>query len=335
VRIPSLNVGGWYDCFLGGTLGNYRGMKERGGSEAGRRPRLIVGPWAHGATTGMFPEQSFGTMADMDAFSLVTQQIRFFDRHLRGSEDGLDGEPPVKLFVMGANVWRDEADWPLPDTRYARYYLHSNGRASVSEADGILSLAPPGDEACDVYDYDPRDPVPTVGGQTFLPGLRNGANSGPRDQRPVESRPDVLCFTTPALERDTEVTGPVTLTLYAASSARDTDFTGKLVDVHPSGRAVILTEGILRARHRTAPSAPELLEPGTVYELRIDLWATANVFKAGHRIRLEVASSNFPRFDRNTNTGGDFDGDEIVVAENRVYHDAGRPSHLTLPLIER
>jgi putative CocE/NonD family hydrolase len=338
VTIPSLNIGGWYDCFLGGTLANYRGMKERGGSPLGRRPRLIIGPWAHGATGGRFPEASFGTLGDAAAFSVAGHQIRFFDRHVRGLAGDLDDQPPVTLFVMGANVWRDELDWPLPDTRFTAYYLHSDGHAATADGDGTLSVQLPADEPCDVYEYDPRDPVPTVGGQTFLPGLRIGENSGPRDQRAVESRPDVLCFTTPELERDTEVTGPVALTLYVASSARDTDFTGKLVDVHPDGRAMILTEGILRARHRTAPAAPEPLEPGAVYELRIDLWATANVFKAGHRIRLEVSSSNFPRFDRNTNTGGDIPTEgygDLVVATNRIYHDAARPSHVVLPLIER
>jgi putative CocE/NonD family hydrolase len=338
VTIPSLNIGGWYDCFLGGTLANYQGMKERGGSAVARRPRLIIGPWAHGTNSGRFPEASFGTRADAAVFSLASHQIRFFDRYVRGLAADVDDEPPVTLFVMGANVWREEADWPLPDTRFTAYYLHSRGHAATANGDGTLSVEPPAVEPCDVYEYDPRDPVPTIGGQTFLPGLRIGENSGPRDQRPVESRSDVLSFTTPELERDTEVTGPVELTLYAASSARDTDFTGKLVDVHPDGRAMILTEGILRARHRTAPAPPELLEPDMVYELHIDLWATANVFKAGHRIRLEVSSSNFPRFDRNTNTGGDIatDGHEdLVVATNRIYHDAARPSHVLLPLIER
>lgn len=201
-----------------------------------------------------------------------------------------------------------------------------------------MSTEVPGDEDPSGYDYDPADPVPTCGGQTFLPGLFIGANAGPRDQRAIDGRADVLTFQTEPLAKDTEVTGPIELVLYASSSARDTDFTGKLVDVHPDGRAEHLTDGILRARYRNSMSTPELLTPGEVYELHVDLWATANVFRAGHRIRLDVSSSNFPRFDRNTNTGNAVaaDGaDAVVVAANRVYHDAEHPSHVILPLIER
>jgi putative CocE/NonD family hydrolase len=338
VSVPSFNIGGWYDCFLGGTLANYRGMKEHGGSGAARRPRLVVGPWAHGLMWGEFPDTRFGVSANSMFFNITNQQIQFFDQHLRGRESQLDESHPVTLFIMGANAWRAEEDWPLPDTQFTRYYLHSNGRAGGEENDGQLSQEPPDDEPADVYLYDPRDPVATLGGQTFLPGFLIGANSGPRDQRPVESRRDVLCFTTAPLQEELEVTGPVTLTLFASSSAVDTDFTGKLVDVHPSGRAVILTEGILRARYRNSMATPELMTPGETYELAIDLWATANVFKAGHRIRLEVSSSNFPRFDRNSNTGGTIAEEresDFVVAVNRVFHDRARPSYVTLPVIDR
>jgi uncharacterized protein len=276
-------------------------------------------------------------MAGSTAADVIGEQVRFFDRHVKG-EQSLDAGPPVRIFVMGANVWRDEDDWPLPDTRFTAYYLHSGGRANTADGDGALATQPPEDEPADAYTYDPRDPVPTVGGQTLMPGFWVSANAGPRDQHEVERRRDVLCYTTAPLEQDTEVTGPIELVLYASSSARDTDFTGKLVDVDPDGRAVILTDGILRARYRSSLSAPELLDPGEIYELHIDLWATANVFKAGHRIRLEVSSSNFPRFDRNTNTGGaiahERDGD-MVSADNRVFHDATRPSHVLLPLIVR
>jgi uncharacterized protein len=338
VTVPSLNIGGWYDCFLGGTLANYRGMKERGGSAGGRRPRLVIGPWSHGLMSGEFTEHSFGLMANSALADLTGEQIRFFDRHVKGMANGLDDEPPVKLFVMGANVWRQEEDWPLPGTRFTPYYLHSAGHANTSAGDGKLTTEPPDSEPEDMYLYDPRDPVPTVGGQTFLPGFPIGANAGPRDQRSVELRDDVLVYTTAVLDRDIEVTGPVEVVLHASSSALDTDFTGKLVDLHPDGRAVILTEGILRARYRDSLSEPTLLEPGEVYELRIDLWATANLFRAGHRIGLEVSSSNFPRFDRNLNTGGTI-GEELeadaVQAVNRVYHDAARPSRVMLPAFDR
>jgi putative CocE/NonD family hydrolase len=338
VAVPSLNIGGWYDCFLGGTLANYRAIKEQGGDDPARRARLVVGPWAHGTSMGEYPEQGFGLMANSALADLTGQQLRFFDRHLRGIDDGLDDEPPVKVFVMGANVWRDEQDWPLPDTKFTKYFLDGRGRANTAGGDGVLTPQPPAAEAVDAYLYDPRDPVPTMGGGTFLPGFLIGRNSGPRDQRAVEARADVLCFTTEPLERDTEVTGPIELVLHASSSAFDTDFTGKLVDVHPDGRAVILTDGILRARYRESTAEARLLEPGEVYELRIDLWATANVFAAGHRIRLEVSSSNFPRFDRNTNTGAIVaaDGeDDLVVAVNRVHHGPEHQSHLVLPIIER
>jgi uncharacterized protein len=338
ITTPALNTGGWYDLFLGGTLANYRGMRDAGGSAAARRPHLVIGPWAHGAATGAFPERSYGLLSGTDGFDLTGAQLRWFDHWLKGIDSGLLAEPPVRLFVMGANVWRQEADWPLPDTTSTPFYLHSRGRANSAAGDGTLSTVAPADEAEDVYLYDPRDPVPTVGGATFLPGLAVAANAGPRDQRAVEGRGDVLCYTSAPLERPLEVTGPIELVLFVASSARDTDFTGKLVDVHPDGRAEILTDGILRARYRDSRSSPAPLEPGRVYELHLDLWATANVFGVGHRLRLEVSSSNFPRFDRNTNTGGTIAREgpaDLVQAVNRVYHDRGRPSHLVLPVIDR
>jgi putative CocE/NonD family hydrolase len=338
VAIPALNAGGWYDLFLSGTLENYAGRRAAGG-EAAERSRLIIGPWAHGPSAGQFAQRSYGLLSGNVASDLIGTQLKWFDVHLKGAEDPFDPETPVRLFIMGADTWRDEADWPLPDTRYTNYYLHSGGSANSSAGDGLLSTEPPaGDEPHDAYLYDPRNPVPTVGGQTFLPGLILGANAGPMDQREVEARADVLVYSTPPLERDTEVTGPISLVLHVDSSARDTDFTGKLVDVHPDGRAEILTDGILRARYRNGTDHVELLEPGTVYELHLDLWATANVFRAGHRIRLDVSSSNFPRFDRNSNTGGTIWQEseaEFVQALNRVHHTGAKPSHLVLPIIDR
>ncbi len=339
ITVPALNMGGWYDLFLGGTLANYRGMKERGGSSLARSHQgLIVGPWAHGVIGGAFAEHLYGLIANADAFDLTGAQLRWFDHWLKGVENGVERQRPVHLFVMGENVWHEEDDWPLPGTTFTPYYLHSGGRANSASGNGTLSTEQQGDELEDVYLYDPRNPVPTVGGPTFLPGLLVGANAGPRDQRAVEARHDVLCYTSAPLERPVEVTGPIELVLYASSSALDTDFTGKLVDVAPSGRAEILTEGILRARYRDSLSTPSLLDPRRVYELRLDLWATANVFSAGHRLRLEVSSSNFPRFDRNTNTGGSIateDSGDLVQAVNRIYHDRTHPSHLLLPIIER
>ncbi|MCC6710320.1 MAG: CocE/NonD family hydrolase [Gammaproteobacteria bacterium] len=339
ITAPALNFGGWYDLFLGGTLANYAGMKARGGSAAARQhQRLVIGPWVHGYNGGVYPERNFGLMA-MDAVADVTaMQIRWFDHWLKGEANGVPDDKPVKLFIMGLDAWREEADWPLPDTQFEKWYLHSDGRANSAAGDGGLSTEPPRAETPDTYLYDPRDPVRTCGGATFLPGLFIAANAGPRDQREVEARADVLCYTSAELAEDTEVTGPLSLTLYVSSSAVDTDFTGKLVDVFADGRAMILSDGILRARYRESLSAPKLMQPGTVYELTIDMIATANLFRAGHRIRLEVSSSNFPRFDRNTNSGGVIAGetaDDFVVATNRIWHDERYPSHVVLPVIRR
>jgi len=339
ITAPALNMGGWFDIFLAGTLANYRGMRASGGSAAARqRQRLIIGPWSHGYFGNIYVEQDYGILASTDAADLTAAQLRWFDYWLKDAENGAAEDAPVQIFVMGRNQWRTEADWPLPDTQYRSYYLHSGGAANTANGDGALNQAAPGIEPHDSYTYDPRSPVPTIGGQSLLPGAMIALNAGPRDQRTVESRPDVLCYATPPLERDTEVTGPIELVLYIASSARDTDFTGKLVDVFPDGRALALTDGILRARYRNSLSAPELLQPDTIYELHIDLIATANVFRAGHCIRLDVSSSNFPRFDRNTNTGGTIAGEtasDFIPAINRIFHDQAHPSYLILPIIER
>ena len=332
ITTPALNFGGWYDLFLGGTLANYAAMKDR------TPQKLVIGPWVHGYNGGVYPARNFGLMAHDGVADVTAMQIRWFDHFLKGAANGVLDEAPVKIFVMGPDVWREEPDWPLPDTDWQQWYLHSAGSAGTKAEDGVLSPRAPGQEVPDSYLYDPRDPVPTVGGASFLPGLFIAANAGPRDQREVEPRADVLCYTSAVLERDLEVTGPVRLVLYVSSSALDTDFTGKLVDVHPDGTALILTDGILRARYRESLSAPQLMTPGEVYRIEIDLVATANVFAAGHRIRLEVASANFPRFDRNTNTGGVIATEteaDFVRATNTVWHDELRASHLVLPVIAR
>ncbi len=330
ITAPALNFGGWYDLFLGGTLANYVAMKER------IQQKLVIGPWVHGYNGGVYPERNFGMLAHDAVADVTAQQIRWFDRWLKGEDNGVEQDKPVRLFIMGPDVWREEDDWPLPDTDWQQFYLHSDGRASVNA--GTLSTEAPIEEPVDTYLYDPRNPAPTVGGATFLPGLFIAANAGPRDQSGVEQRADVLCYSTAPLAHDTEVTGPVTLVLFIRSSALDTDFTGKLVDVYPDGRAMLLTDGILRARYRNGFERPELMRPGTVYRLELDLVATANVFRAGHRIRLEVSSSNFPRFDRNTNTGGVIASESEVdfrTATNEILHDAEHPSHLLLPVIAR
>ena len=336
ISVPALNISGWYDIFLWSTFQNYMGMKQRGGTEKARRnQRLIIGPWTHGNFSGSFPEREFGVAASSAAIDLPGIHLRWFDHWLKGEPNGVDEEPPVTIFVMGVDEWRNEADWPLPDTQYHHYYLHSGGQANTLHGDGTLSIEMPDEEPPDVYLYNPLRPVPTVGGQVILPG---GNAMGPRDQHEVELRDDVLVYSTPVLESAVEVTGPIELLLFVSSSAPDTDFTGKLVDVYPDGRAIILTEGILRARYRNSYTAPEPLEHNVVYELTLNLWATANVFLPGHRIRLEVSSSNFPRFNRNSNTGGEIareTADQYKPATNRIFHDVRHPSHLILPIIER
>jgi uncharacterized protein len=337
ITVPALNIGGWFDIFIGSTARTFTELKRRAGSaEARDGQRLIIGPWDHLNSTGVYPDRRFGLTADALYADLTGAHQRFFDRWLRGRDGAMAGDAPVRIFVMGVDEWRDEQDWPLPGTRYTDYYLDSSGRANTAYGDGQLRLEAPGDERADVYLYDPRRPVPTLGGRVMNPSTANAA--GPVDQRRAEARGDVLCYTTPVLEHPVEVTGHVSLTLFVSSSARDTDFTGKLVDVFPDGRAIFLTDGILRARYRSSLAEPEPLTPGAVCEVRLDLSVTSNVFLPGHRIRLEVSSSNFPRFDRNTNTGGTVteDGEEDVqVAVNRVFHGPGRPSRLVLPVIER
>ncbi len=338
ITAPALLVGGWYDPFLAGTLASYQGMRDHGGSDSARQPGLIIGPWSHGVWHGAFRERDFGLLASTDAIDLTGLHLRWFDYWLKEAENGLEAELPVQIFVMGADQWYAEADWPLPNTAYRRLYLHSDGQANSRNGDGTLSWQAPGSETPDSYVYDPHAATPTCGGATLLPGAQTAVNAGPRDQCAVELRNDVLVYTSQSLEHDLDVIGPVQLILYAASSARDTDFTGKLVDVYPNGQALLITDGILRARYRNSFSSPELLEPGRIYELAIDLVATANRFKAGHRIRLEVASSNFPRFDCNTNTGGviaEEHAADCVIATNRIFHASPYPSHLLLPIIVR
>ena len=236
---------------------------------------------------------------------------------------------------MGKNRWRGESEWPLARTRFTKYYLHSDGRANSRFGTGSLATTEPKAEPPDGYIYDPATPVPTSGGSvcTACAGTAE-AESGALDQSEVETRGDVLVYTTPPLQTGVEVTGPLEVVLYVSSSAKDTDFTAKLVDVYPDGTAFNVQDGILRARYRQGMDRTVLLQPGEVYPVRIDLHATSNYFGPGHRIRLEVSSSNFPRFDRNLNTGGNnYDETAWVVARNTVHHSAKYPSHILLPLI--
>ena len=331
VEVPAYFITGWYDNLLHEGFKCFAGWKSQARTpETRERTRLLVGPWTHTEIGSSEPygEVDFGPGAAVD---IPGEHLRWYDQRLRGIDTGIDCEPPVRLFVMGENVWRDEGEWPLSRTRYTRFYLHSQGRANSRFGEGELSREAPAQEPSDSFDYDPEDPVPTLGGQSMFID-----NTGPKDRRSVERRDDVLIYSTLPLEEDVELTGPVELTLYAASSAPDTDFTATLVDVHPGGMAIHLCEGIVRARFRASFEAPTLIEPGVVHEYRISLWETSNLFRAGHRIRLEVSSSNFPRFDRNLNTGRDPGLDaEMQVAHQTIRHDPDFPSHLTLPVVPR
>lgn len=337
VTVPTLNAGGWYDIFLQDTIHNFKIMREQGTTPEARQSKLLIGPWSHGGVNNPIGELNFGFGASAAFIDLqidfVSLQVRWFDHWLKGRDTGMLEEAPIKLFVMGANVWRDEQEWPLARAVNTPYYLHSAGNANSLNGDGMLSPEPPAAEPFDQYNYDPANPVITNGGALLMtPEYRPGVF----DQRPTEGRADVLVYTTAVLEQDVEVTGPIIVHLWAASSAPDTDFVARLVDVHPNGYAQNLTDGIIRARYRNfvKGEAPSLLESGEAYEYEIDLWATSNVFKAGHRIRLDITSSNFPRWDRNPNTGHDFGADgELAVAHQMILHDREHPSYVSLPLV--
>jgi putative CocE/NonD family hydrolase len=309
-------------------------MNAHAGNDAARKGQhLLVIIGGHAGGGRHIGAVDFGpAAADFDENETT---LRWYNYLLKGEQNEFaDASKPVRIFVMGKNEWRNEDDWPLKRARDTHYFLHASHSANSISGDGALSTATTGAAAADSYVYDPANPVPTVGGPLCCDPTHQAA--GPRDQKEVEARQDVLVYSTEPLTEDVEVTGPVTLDLFAKTSAEDTDFTGKLVDVAPDGTAINLTEGILRARYReSTKAAPKPITPNEVYEYKIDLWSTSNVFLKGHRIRLEVSSSNFPRFDRNLNTGKDDATDgEMVKATNTVLHDATHPSALILPVVK-
>ncbi len=323
VKAPALLFSGWYDIFTAGQLEDFNAMREHAPGDAGRFTRIIVGPWGH--VSGIHPDA--GRDARLGRIFKDMFIMDWYDHWLKGEDNGVEDQAPVRIYVMGRNQWRDEEEWPLARTEWTKFYLHSKGDANSVSGDGRLSTRAPGDESPDGFVYDPRGPVPTVGGSNLL------ENVGAKDQAEVESRHDVLVFTSLVLEEDLEITGPLSAVIYAESSATDTDFTVKLCDVYPDGTSYNLQEGIIRARYRESWTEPSLIEPGKVYPYHIDLWATSNCFLKGHRIRVQVSSSSFPRFDRNTNAGGEGGPQNIEVAEQTIYHDQEYPSHLILPVI--
>jgi len=347
MNVKALHAGGWHDIFLKGSIKNFVEMRKSAATQEARDgQRLLLGPWAHAATSpeGKIGDVVFGKQAVLDMNATI---VKWADFALKGVKNEFAGDTPVRIFVMGDNVWRDEKEFPLARTQYTKYYFHSNRGANSAAGDGELSIKSPGKEAgkekADTYEYDPQNPTPTIGGRLCC-GV--AIQPGPFDQRPNESRQDVLVFSTPPLERDTEVTGYITAELYASTSAPDTDFTAMIVDVDPSGGAKgaegtagyarFLTDGVVRARYRNSTQRAEPIEPGKVYKYTIDMWATSNVFKAGHKIRVYISSSNFPRFNRNLNTGEPTLGaSKMIKANQTIYHDSDHPSSITLPIIPR
>jgi uncharacterized protein len=318
VLIPVLNVAGWYDVFASAGVEAFRSLTSSPDS------RLVIGPWGHNNCVSALGDLDFGEAA---AWSFPRAVIGWMDRWLKGRSGS--PESPVSYFSMGDLRWRSARTWPPEQARRMAFRLDSDGHANTAEGDGRLVADVVVDERSDRFVYDPDRPVPSIGGQGCC--YEPQSPIGPRDQRPVERRPDVLVYTGEALERPLIVAGDVHVDLYASSTAPDTDFTAKLVDVHPDGTAVNLSEGIVRARFRQSLSEPELLVPGSIEHYRISLHPTANVFQPGHRVRLEVSSSNFPMYDRNPNTGRQFGQDaDMTVAHQAIHHGSVHPSALHL-----
>ena len=328
VRVPVLGISGWYDDEQVGTPLNFIGMTTRGDASVRRSQKLLMGPWPHAVNSSTkLGKLDFGATAVIDMNALW---LRWFDYWLKGIDNGIMNEPPVRIFVMGENLWRDENDWPLARTRWTKYYLHSNGAANTLSGDGKLTTAEPANEPADNYSYDPAKPVPFITDPSFA------QIGGPDDYREIEQRDDLLVYTSEPFAEDIEVCGPIRVRLFAASSAPDTDFMAKLLDVWPDGFAQRLIDGMVRARFREGMDKPSLIEPGRIYAYDLDLWNTCQVYRKGHRVRLEISSSAFPKYDRNLNTGEALGKTtRMQGAAQKIYHDRQSPSYVVLPIVPR
>ena len=327
INVPVFHLGGWYDVYYAGAFRNYCGLRSQGGPLARKHQKILIGPWAHGLNTRTIGQVDFGVGAVVE---LESMKKRWLDRWVKGERNGIDEEPPVRIFVMGENVWRDEKEWPLARAEETAVFLASQRSANSLYGDGLLSFTPVEGGESDEYLYNPANPVPTVGG-AYLGDL-----AGPTDHRPIERRDDVLVYTSDALEKPLETTGFIKLVLFASSDAVDTDFIARLCDVHPDGRSINLCDGILRTRFREGLDKEVMMTPGTVHDLEMDLCVTSNVFLPGHRIRLEITSSCFPRFSRNLNTGEPTaTGTRMQCARQTVRHSQAHPSRLILPVVRR
>ena len=330
VNVPVYHFGSWYDCFLRGTLENYSGMRANAITpEVRAAQRLTIGPWVHDPSPADMQKAGavdFGPQARLGWF---TTRLRWFEHWLKGVDNGVDSDKPVKLFAMGINQWREFDDWPPEGIKYTAYYLSQQGSESANSLnDGIRNSVKPetSGELFDEYESDPGNPVRSFGGGHL------GDSNGPQDQRERENR--VLTYTTEVLDEPLDVTGPVKAVLHASSTAVDTDWVVRITDVYPDGTSMLVCDGILRGRFKDSFDAPKPLIPNTITEFEIDLWATSHVFKKGHRLRVAVASSDFPRWDRNWQTGRNNSYETSgVVARNRIYRDLNHPSHILLPLL--
>ncbi len=334
-NVPALHIGSWYDFGVAEVLLEFNLLRTNAESAVARDNQFaVISPTNHcQSETGTTEHTVVGGRPLGDArFEYYALYLKWFDHWLKGIDNGVTKMPKVMLYVMGRNAWRGEQEWPLARTKYTRYYLHSDGHANTRSGTGALSVAPPGQEPPDSYTYDPGKPVPSRGGPICCTGDPHA--DGSYDQSEIETRSDVLVYTTPVLKEGVEVTGPIQAVLYASSSAKDTDFTAKLVDVYPDGTAYNVQEGILRARYREGFTKKVWMKSGEVYEIPVDLEATSNYFGPGHRIRVEISSSNFPRFDRNLNTGeNNYDETKWVPAENQIHHSHAHASYILLPVI--
>jgi uncharacterized protein len=328
INVPVLSLGGWFDAYAESDLDAFSRLAEQH-----KAIETWIGPWSH--NPGLrFSARDFGPQATL---AIRAKQLDWFDRWMKRSPGSDSQERPealLHIFVMGPDAWREEHEWPLARTRFTPLYLTSAGHANSATGDGKLSWQAARKSRPDIFTYDPRTPVPTMGGaiccdpKNFPPG--------PLDQRAVEQRPDVLVYTSAPLAEDLEVTGPVRTILYVSTSVNDTDFTAKLVDLHPDGKPLSVTDGIQRLRYRLSLAKPAFVKRNTAYQISVDTGVTSYVFAAGHRIRLEVSSSNFPRFDRNLNGAGpNADQSKPLKARQTIYHEKGYPSALLLPVVSR
>ena len=337
MAIPSLFITGWFDSLSNENFKLFNGWTKKAKTEDARsKTKLIIGPWSHQIApwgrvpmgeNGEYADRTFGKQALSD---VIEMHMHWYDQRLKGIDTGVDEEAPIKLFVMGKNTWRDEYEWPLERTEWTKFYLSSAGNA-VDDGGSLHPEIKTSDQTSDSFIYDPGNPVPSLGSQ-----YQTYDFCGPHDRSHIQRRPDVLTFTTDVLTEDMEITGPISATIWASSDAKDTDFTATLTDLEPDGKAIALCEGIVRARFRNGTENPEMMVPGEIYKFEIDMWNTSNSFIKGHRIRIEISSSNFPRYNRNLNSGNPIASDiDITIANQTVYHGIQYPSHINLPVIPK